>query len=110
MLCQTVRVELKDSSRISLEIFGPYMRGLCYGVSWPLASWIGEANLTGQHAVGGQFVSADGQPQVVGVRQLADSVFLVLQLPINLRPHQSKTQRLAKSSRSSTQSKNRCNG
>lgn len=33
-------------------MFGRYMRGLCYGMSWPLASWIGTANITDEYAVG----------------------------------------------------------
>jgi hypothetical protein len=33
-------------------MFGKYMRGLCYGVSWPLASWIGSSNITSEWAIG----------------------------------------------------------
>ena len=28
------------------------MRGLCYGMSWPLASWIGTSNVTMTYATG----------------------------------------------------------
>lgn len=40
------------SQGANLEFFGPYMRGLCYGLSWPLASWIGTANITAAYAIG----------------------------------------------------------
>jgi len=34
------------------HLFGRYMRGLCYGLSWPLASWIGTANTSQEFAIG----------------------------------------------------------
>ena len=36
----------------SIDFFGPYMRGLCYAMSWPLASWIGTANVSATFASG----------------------------------------------------------
>lgn len=40
------------SQGANIDFFGPYMRGLCYALSWPLASWIGTANMTAAYASG----------------------------------------------------------